>query len=565
MKNKILSCLMAFTLCFTIIINSNNFRKDTYAVVAVLPVAIPVGEAVVTIGSAAVVALAGILAGMGISSSSASDTSDLVEDWIRYDIDTNGWKHTKSILEQTGFTYEEYTEPTADGTIGVIDVPDYKAGTFTKNPDGTYSNLQWFQKEQLSGGSASEPDNNNLGKRLVAGFMAGIAGLSAIGSSFYDYLHNSDDVEYIAPVSSYIGNLSGIKSDLNSLYIIRAKQLFDKDITDNFCSANKFTGWEYYDLYYGGPYADGSKTWYASYVLGYNQSDNSCRLYTGGFIYYSDSSLTRWKLYARGAQTRPEVFDIAYSISSGSGYTVKLSQLKRIRHYVNTDVLTEQSSDIDYVAEQASLKIGDSVYSLKQNDNIYDNQEQLKTKVESIADSNGQVIVSAPAYDTAGNTVVESYTEPTALTEPIISTALSSSTAIDEGIQQSDSVLDVLKRFIANFFPRIEQAILNAIKTAFVPADGYFENKINELREKHCSSAGTIHFDELEIPDVTWNTSNSRWGSELGTIVIVDNSYLRNNIDSFRSLLAGFIYFVWLFHEAYRMLKILNVVSIPKE
>lgn len=582
-KNKFINCLLSLLLALTIILNTNYYRRDTYAVLpafAFLPVVVETGEVVVTFGAAAVAGLAGYIVAMGITADTSGDIEYLTEEWIRWDIDTYGWEHTRSILEnETGFVVEEFTEPTGEVSYGV-DVPQEKASTWYKNPDGTLSNLKFFQNEKLGSGSAPSPDNKNGGKRLIAGVMAGLYGLSSIGNSFYDFLHSSDNVVYVPPFVADLGNFEDIRlfyytfqqdmasSTFGYVFTQDDKALTYYSIPDSF--SDKYKYFRFYYNYY--PYETLEKYENLLYFacLAWND-DGSYSILTNNIRQHDNSGTSsdgtiRHSLSTVCKSGTDMVSDDIYNVKLNFGLNKSyktLNDLSEVGYYVNSNYDTDTATDIQPDFELGRLDIGDTEFGLKEGDNIYENEYQLQEKAQQVANSQGELLVAAPAFNPDGSLVVESDTEPTAITSPLVSPDIELDNKPADSVMQGNSIFDLLKEFFNNFFTRLGQTLINAAKNAFVPSEGFFEYKINEIREKHCSSAGTIHFDELEIPDIKWDPDGSRWGTYIdGEIIIVDNSFLRSHINEFRFIIAGFVYFIWLLGRLYHILRILGVVDV---
>ncbi len=586
-QNRILTCAVSFVLCLTLIVNCNTFRKDTYAFLPAI--AIPVGAAVIEVSAEAIVAIFAVIYGGKIIADSYEAQQDLVTKGLKYDATTYGIDHTKGILSDAGFDVVD----SADGTTTTVGVPSGKKVTWIFDGDGKGTCLESGAEIDLTehteptggdgggsgddGGGDNGGDDNNktpLGKRIMAGFLAVGSGIGSLGSSFYDFLNNSEDVEYIPAVSSYTDSLSNIKSDLNSLYVARAKELFNKDITVSFCSANNFTGWEYYDLYYGGPYVDGSNKWYAAYVLGYNRSDNSCRLYTGGYR-EGTSDISYWKLYARGAQTRPDIFDISYSITTGNGYTVKLSQLKLVKHYVNTDVLTDQSANIGVTTDlESQLKVGDTVYNISEGDNIYNNQQYVTQQISDKTDSDGNVIVTCPHVNSEtgaitypqyityeGDSIVYGDTITYVNPDDI---DVKEDVALDDEDVENANIFKLLYNYFGSFWRKLRQVL----RDFFIPDLSEFYNSFDTLKDKFpiidqaealCDKLINYNFDSSGPPAFLIKYKTAAFDYETSEQSMVDFS----GINSFVSILHGIILFIAYFGFAKKIVGKITKVFQP--
>ena len=100
----------------------------------------------------------------------------------------------------------------------------------------------------------------------------------------------------------------------------------------------------------------------------------------------------------------------------------------------------------------------------------------------------------------------------------------------------------------------------------FVPPAGYIEGKINGLRLQFCPTLAPIEIASKEIPDITWSIGDSSFGSavHMSDVVIVDNSFLRNNIVAIRSIICGFVWFLFVINKLFALLRYLNVVQVPE-
>ena len=474
-KNKILTFALSFVLCLTLIVNCNTFRKDTEASAAL----VVTGAAVaITLTAEAVAALGGIIAGMGITCDSPDDLNGIITSFFQYELPPTYDEASSEIdkfkqqLSDAGFKVT-----TNDDTGIIIDVPDTSKGEWTYDPEtGTktfkeWRTGNWTEVTPIDGGGSSGGggDKTPLWKRFVAGFLAGSFGLASIGNSFYDFLHNSEDVDYIQLDAGLIDTLPNIKADLNLQYISIVKQMLDVDIDRVFCTANSFDGFEYYDLYFGGPFVDGSASWYSVFVLGYNRSDNSCRLFTGGFVNRS-SDRSYYSLYARSLSDLSTVSDVPYSISSGNGYKVKLSDLSLLKHYVNTSVLTEEEVNSGTTIEsKPQLKIGDNVYNVSDDDNIYNNQQYVTQQLSDKVDSNGNTIVTVPQVDTSagaityphyityeGDTIV--YGDTITYVNPD-DVDIKEDVALDDEDVENENIFKLLYNYFSSFWTKLRQVL----------------------------------------------------------------------------------------------------------
>lgn len=468
---------ISFVLSFVIVLNCNVYRRDTYAFAPAIPIVVG-GEVVLELTAAAFAALAGAVVGMAITpdSGTVTDTEKIVSDFLVYDVVTNGSAHTVEMLEDTGFMVE-----VDESGVSVVDVPGSRVGTFT----GYYSDGEFYFGDMstgngdLSGGSPPEPEQGpGLGKRLLAGFMAAASGLGSIGASFYDYLHNSDSVEYV-PASDFVADsFYNIRSDCYSVQQELAASLlsysFDTSSRDPFYYTfnNSLTGAAYIDMYYmyNSAYDD---TKPKSKLLGFafliTYPDNKCEIYTTCIIYYPENGYLQHYLSAERVSdcSTSDVFDKSFSIGwhSTRGFAT-LGDYTFVGHYVNTDVV-----GVDELPDSASeqLKIGDTVYNITQGDNIYNNQQYITQQISDKQDRNGNVLITAPSIDREANTISYpkyiTYEGDEVVYGDTITYLNPDTMEVDDDVQLSDedytnkNIFQLLYNFCTNFWTKFKQSL----------------------------------------------------------------------------------------------------------
>ena len=474
---KIRNIIICFMLSVVICFNCSSFRRDTYAFAAVVPIVVG-GEVVLELTAAALAALAGAIVGMAITSDSGTvtDTDKIVNDFLVYDVVTNGSAHTVEMLEDTGFMVE-----VDDRGVTVVDVPGSRVGTFT----GYYSDGQFHFGDMstgngdLSGGSPPDPDQGpGLGKRVLAGFLAAASGLGSIGASFYDYLHNSDTVEYV-PASDFVAdNFYNIRSRCYSVQQDLALSLlnysFDVSSRDPFYYTfnNSLSGAAYIDTYYMyDPVYDVTNP--ESRLLGFaflvTYPDDTCEIYSTCILYFPDNDYLAHHLSAECVSgcSRAEAFSKSFSIGwhSSRGFAT-LGDYTFVGHYVNTDVV---GADELPASTSEQLKIGDTVYNITQGDNIYNNQQYITQQIADKQDSNGNVLITAPSIDREANTISYpkyiTYEGNEVVYGDTITYLNPDTMEVDDDVQLSDedytnkNIFQLLYNFCTNFWTKFKQSL----------------------------------------------------------------------------------------------------------
>lgn len=573
----IFSCVFVF--------NCNSFRKDIYANPASVVATVEVSGEIIQFTADVVAMFTAQMHASGIDID-LQDAADALVDYFYYSM--KDYEYSEDGMWQwcidRGYHYNK------DNNSVVLD-DGYEYYLHYDVFTGTYTYYPCV--DDVNDGSSLKDEVLADGTRVKTCVKTTYDTLTKFGASVYDYLHNSSTVEYVPPSPvAQVGNVEQLNSNLQDLiksyaYFsdIRTISSFDTLLFDNNSyNSVKNIGVVSYDIYVSDcvyPFADD---------IDFSKDS------TAQFYYFSCiGKLADGRYYLPFSvvtlidNTSPTVQFTEIRCNSAWGiyddynalidYINRQNWSVRAAFYGNTNgstvadkfgdgylthfaVSADGAVDVPAVpTDKPYIKSGDREYAIDPDKaNAWDQPDAATSNV-SVAgawDGNDTILNLPGEKDNA-------WDWDDAVPDVLNPGDVNVSTDIPSDVATSDNVLTWIKDFFTHFFDRLGATIMNALYACFVPSDGYFEYKINELREKHCSSVGTIHFDELTIPDIIWNSYDSRWGSQIGAIVVVDNSFLRNNISRIRPLIAGFIYFVWILHEIFRLVKILNVVSTSKE
>ena len=529
------SFIISLILCVTLVFNANTFKRYTYAVVAAVPVAVAVGDVVITVSASAVAALIGCISGCGVNISSIDSGSAFIDDWyqFRYGHDLNApdalKSQVRSDMESLGFSVTE----TDDGNI-VIDVPEHKAGTFTFNPDGIYSNLEWFQGGNLPQGS--EPSNNG-GKRKVAGFLASSVGLGSLGVWLYDYLHHSDTVSVVKPDLPVVKGSYTTESIKDTMCSIIAEACAN-NFKDGFASN------DYYDVIYNSSFLD---RYFRSYIedcvsfdvyVDYSyyinsKNDQGMKKLNLVFLFTSSSGkcfLRRFDcncaipigsscLYGTPGASSSEFDNYSLALAStvltfestdnNSLTSIPVSQLNHTATYINTSVVTDYEPELDPAVSPDKVVIGDNEYSLDPEGNVYDNPDYLTDSVAPATDPDTQeVIVTVPAFDPEGNIIPEPSVEPDSepALDPFVNPDIGLNPSPSDDVMTSGNIFTLLASFFNTFWQNLKQTftnvlnyfltnLLNGIKGIFIPDVSVIENCVDNIKNTFLTTFGIGDFD----------------------------------------------------------------------
>lgn len=112
-----------------------------------------------------------------------------------------------------------------------------------------------------------------------------------------------------------------------------------------------------------------------------------------------------------------------------------------------------------------------------------------------------------------------------------------------------NGILDLLKSLVSNLVELLMSALSSLLVALFVP-DVAITDRVYELIKRHIPSFSDfflLDINSVEIPDVTLNG-----------VVYVNNSFIRNNIGSFRLMLCIFISFLYGVHCILKFSKLLG-------
>lgn len=274
----------------------------------------------------------------------------------------------------------------------------------------------------------------------------------------------------------------------------------------------------------------------------------------------------------RGSDYSLDVHSIPFETGFGSTRNKKtLVEMEQVDYYVNTGFVTDVGVIDTPVTD--TITDGDHTFPVdktKEGATVWDVPTAIPDviKDKGAVDENDKTILPLPAIGADG-----------VLDFPVdypLNPDLDLNPALPDTVLEGNNIFDLLAEFFRNFWKLLSQNLLDVLKSflallegffaaCFVPPVGYIEGKINELRMLYCPGLPTIDIDSKEIPDITWSIGDSTLGSFTGRdeIVIVNNSFLRNNIETFRSIICGFIWFMFLLNKMFALLRYLNIVQVP--
>lgn len=593
MKRFFNVCL-SLIMCAVIIINCNLYRRDVYAVVAAIPVIAVGGGIALKLTAAAVAAVAGIVVGLGITSDSgsASDNDKLIKDYLEYDIKTNGSEHTIEMLEDAGFV----TEVEEDGSV-VVDVPGSRIGTFT----GYYSDGEFYFGDlvqgngDLSGGSPPDPEDDGdgpgLGKRLLAGFMAVGSGLGSIGASFYDYLHNSDTVEYEPVFSADIGSFD----EINLAYYNTQREMasshlgysFDQDSRDmkyySLTALGATLPYEYYKFYYYVKPKGEKDVFESSYkdyyilvfaAIGYN-TDGSYAVYNNSIYLNPYDTITHhFNFSVLSSASSDILLDNSYfepvvygglTHAYEDGY-LSLSAMTQAAYYINSSIVDIEDSELP--SGSGTLKIGDTIYNITEGDNIYNNQQYITQQISDKQDSNGNVLITTPTIDRESNTI--SYPRYVTVEGDTITYLNPDTMDVEEDVQLSDedytnkNIFQLLYNFCNNFWTKCKQVL----QTVFVPDLSGFYDIYTTFRSKFpIIDQSAVLLDKLLDYDYATDGLPSFLikykSSELDYETPEQDMVNFNSISNFLSVLHGIILFICYYAFCKKVIRKVTKVFQP--
>ena len=560
---KRLNTFIALIIAAVVVVNSNMFRTDVQAN--------PLVVAGYAVSAAAVSAIAAALTAGGIQVTTQADVEDFTYDFFNSIITPD--KTSSQIedeLSEIGFVVDSESM-----TIGVQD--SSRVSVKYDPVTGTFSDLTYNTVVE-TGKLAAD------GAIMIGGIVQTIDKVTSLGEALYDYLH-AGDFTYNPGFNADIGSFEDIRMNYYKLQQDLAASnysyIFDIDTRDPdyYSLPYRVSQYEYYDIYsFIKPVDTG------------NYLEEYTVLFFACLCYNSDGDYVVFCNYIHhGTNYGTDIsHSQSFQVLSGSDYTVcyddkinfgfnrnrlyySLSQMQQVAHYVNTDVV----SDTGVLDTPATDTITDGEHTFpvdksKEGTTVWDIPTAIPDVIKNngAVDENDKTILPFPAIGTDG-----------VLDFPVdypLNPDLDLNPALPDTVLEGDNIFDLLAEFFRNFWKLLSQNFLDVLKaflgllagffaSCFVPPAGYIEGKINELRLTFCPVLPAIDIDSKEIPDITWSIGDSTVGSSSGVqeIVIVNNSFLRNNIDTFRSIICGFIWFMFLINKLFALLRYLNIVQVP--
>ena len=521
-RNIYVNFLVSLLLCVVMVFNNSCFNNKVYAD----PVTATAIAVELTPEAAA--AIAAILAALGFEVATPDEVKEVVHAWIANaikdavtpkDFDevfsqyaamflpvgvSITWTYAQGKYYISGVLNDVYKasinetirgETLEDGSEVYFPTPN-RAVILGNN--GDYTVIDRSPNPQLP----NDP-KTPFWKRVVAGVMASSFGITTIGNSFYDFLHNSDNVEYIPPSpSAQVGNLEELNEYFKTLLVsnaffsdVRFKKddfltnppafikgnieffniymsvyspKFDNDIDFSTSGASqrkyiaviaKCDDGAYYTL-------NCSITDYANYGVSYSEIDRTNKtgnIGSSAYDYYIANVMNSSENWSYKAAYRGEGSEF------GDGF---------LTHYAVSNV--EDPDPLPDENSNAQVKIGDNIYNIKQGDNIYNNQQYVTQLLDGKTDSNGDTFVPLPAVDTATNTYT--YPKPITITDDGSLTYGSSDmtfvnpdtldyeedTKLSDKDYEDKNIFSLLYNFFNNFWTKLRQVI----KSIFITDEG---------------------------------------------------------------------------------------------
>lgn len=571
---KRLNTFIALILAAVVVVNSNMFRTDVYAN--------PLVVAGYEVTAAVVSAIAAAMAAGGVQISTQSDAEDFTYNFFsNIFVDIKTPEEIQQEMNSMGFV--------VDSENMVIDVQDSSRVSVKYDPTtGTFSDLTYNTVVETGKVAAD-------GAIMIGGIVQTIDKVTSLGEALYDYLHAGDftyNEGFQAGVSS--------SDEINLSYYTFQQEMAASYLDYNFDQDSRVIKiysltalgatlpYEYYKFYYyvkpKGEEGIFKSTYKDYYILvfsaiGYS-SDGSYQINHNAILLNPYDTITHYQNLISLSSSYSDVSlndACTESVISGgithgykNGY-LSLNDMSQFGYYVNADLVT----DIGVIDTPATDTITDGEHTFpvdktKEGVTVWDVPTAIPDviKDKGAVDDNDKTILPLPAIGADG-----------VLDFPVdypLNPDLDLNPALPDTVLEGDNIFDLLAEFFRNFWKLLSQSLLDALKAflellegffaaCFVPPAGYIEGKINELRMLYCPGLPTIDIDSKEIPDITWSIGSSSVGSSSGVdeIVIVNNSFLRNNIETFRSILCGFIWFLFIINKMFALLRYLNIVQVP--
>lgn len=390
------------------------------------------------------------------------------------------------------------------------------------------------------------------GTRVKTAVKTSYDTLSNVGAKFYDYFHNSDTVQFVLPMTGFIGSADEISADMISkLNACLGRDAYTSGHLSYVCGW-ELNGFKYADLYYvrsDWPVYDDRYYDYAVVILYNDKTSYHCALFDS----YSPGGSSVSSFYHAGDF---DTYDLALTSSNDfctNYYHTNMIDLgmTQVCHYA-----ISATGDVDYVDTPAvpTIKVGDNEYGIDNTrPNAWDNPDAITSTVAGVGafDDSDETILALPGVTD------NAWDWDEAVPDVLNPADTNVSTAVPESVAGSNNVIDWVKDFFENFFSRLALVLKVLLLGLFAIDENFLPSWYDKFQEVFASKGYKFDFSYLQksnenpIPDIyiTWKGIK---------ILFMPSSYIYSCAQFVRPYIRAFIYFLVLMHDRKRLIYLIR-------